>query len=186
MATATERVEIHRWTRRDYHRMAETGLLRPDERTELVDGVIYTMSPQGTRHATVVHLVADALRSVLPGAYLRLQVPLALGNYSEPEPDVAVVTGSPRDYLDDHPTAALLVVEVADSSLRHDRMRKLPLYARSGLPEVWIVDLAQRTLEVYREPGPEAYRSQTVLRSGDRVSPLSRPDAVFTVADLLP
>jgi Uma2 family endonuclease len=185
-ATASPEVEIHRWSRRDYHRMVETGLLSPDERTELLDGVIYTMSPQGSRHAAVVHLVAEALRPVFPGSHLRLQAPVGLGEYSEPEPDLAVVPGKLRDYLDAHPTTALLVVEVADSSLRHDRLRKLPLYARWHIPEVWIVDLKAAALEVYRDPAGDSYRSRTVLRAGDRMAPLASPDAVVAVSDLLP
>jgi Uma2 family endonuclease len=186
MAIARERVEVHRWTRQDYYRMAETGLLGPDERTELLDGVIYTMSPQGGTHAMVVQLVTEALRSLFSGHSVRTQLPLALGEHSEPEPDIAVVPGNPRDYPKDHPSSAVLVVEVADSSLRHDRLRKLPLYARWAIPEVWIVDLGEPALEVYRDPTGERYRSRMVLRGGDCVSPLSYPDAVLAVADLLP
>jgi Uma2 family endonuclease len=186
MATATERVEIHRWTRRDYYRMAETGLLGPDERTELLDGVVYSVSPQGSRHATGVQALLGALQSAFPGETVRPQMALGLGEYSEPEPDIAVVPGDFRRYRDDHPSSALLVAEVAYSSLRHDRLRKLPLYARWQIPEVWIVNLRQGALEVYRDPAGGTYRSCTVLRQDDSVSPLARPGAVLRVSDLLP
>ena len=184
--TATERVELHRWTRQDYHRMAVAALLRPDERTELVDGVIYTMSPHGAYHAMALLAVLEALRPLFPDLVLRPQLPLALGESSEPQPDIAVVAGDYRSYRKEHPTTALLVVEVADSSLRHDRLRKLPLYARAGVPDSWILDLAGEALEVYRDPAGGTYRARTVLRKGDRISPLSCPDADLAVADLLP
>lgn len=186
MATATERIEVHRWTRRDYHRMAETGLLGPDERTELLDGVVYSVSPQGSRHATAIQALLEALRAAFPGETVRVQMALGLGDHSEPEPDLAVVPGEFRRYRDDHPASALLVAEVAGSSLGHDRLRKLPLYARWAIPEVWIVDLGEPALEVYRDPAGERYRSRQVLRGGDSLAPLARPDAVLAVADLLP
>jgi Uma2 family endonuclease len=183
MATA---VKTRRWTREDYYRMAEVGLLEPAERTELLDGVIYTMSPQGSVHSAIVEVVSNVVRSVYPGHSVRTHSPLALGEYSEPEPDIAVLSGSPRDYLSKLPTAALLVIEVAVTSLRHDRLRKLPIYARSGVPEAWIIDIGQQTVEVYRDPAGDVYRSRTVLRAGDHVSPLSRPEASIPIADLLP
>jgi Uma2 family endonuclease len=124
---------------------------------------------------------------------VRLQLPLALDEHSEPEPDVAVVAGAIRDYLEAHPRMAALVVEVADSSLRLDRRFKAAIYARAGLPEYWIADLAQRALEVHRDPGPPAegaedptYRSLEILRPPAVVTPLAAPAARIAVADLLP
>jgi len=113
-------------------------------------------------------------------------MPLALGDDSEPEPDVAVVAGSPRDYRDAHPTTAALIVEVADASVAYDRKRKAPLYARAGIPEFWLLVLSEEKLEVYRDPSPLGYRSRRVLGRGDTVSPLARPDVALTVDDLLP
>ncbi len=113
-------------------------------------------------------------------------MPLVLGEDSAPEPDVALVAGSLRDYRDAHPRTALLVVEVADASLAHDRFRKVPLYARAGLPEYWLLDIARPALEVYRDPSPEGYRTKMVLGRGDAVSPLALPEAAIQVADLLP
>jgi Uma2 family endonuclease len=156
-------------------------------RVELIEGAIYDMSPQKSQHAVVVSLAEAALRSAFGvGFYIRVQMPLALGDDSEPEPDVAVVLGSPRDYLAGHPSMALMVVEVADSSLHHDRRAKLPLYARFGIPEAILIDLLRPALEVHREPTPEGYRSRTVHRRGDTLTLLALPSLCLAVADLLP
>jgi Uma2 family endonuclease len=182
-------VKEHHWTREEYEHLASSGAFPPDARTELIDGVIYDMAAQNSLHATGYRLVQEALRPLFPAASgfdVRGQLPLALGERSEPEPDVAVVRGSIRDFRDSHPTTALLVVEVADSSLLHDRKRKVPLYARAGIPEYWILNLVRRCLEVYREPDGGTYRSKTVLRSRDTVSPPARPDVRLSIADLVP
>src|SRR5581483_4899655 len=124
----------------------------PDERVELVDGEIVVMSPQGTRHMAVVRLIARALEKAFgEGHDARTQGPLAVGPFSEPEPDVAVVVGSPDDYLDEHPTTAILVVEVSDSSLMLDR-RKAGIYAQAKIREYWIANLVEGVLEVRRKP----------------------------------
>jgi Uma2 family endonuclease len=153
---------------------------------ELVEGIIYDKPPQSPRHVMVIHLAAEALRPAFPSCYLRLQAPLSLSERSAPEPDVAVVAGSPRDHSAAHPSTALLVVEVADSSLLHDRKRKLPVYAAAGIAEVWILDLKRKALEVYRDRGKDAYRSKTVLRAGASVSPLAGSGVSIAVSDLLP
>jgi len=155
---------------------------------ELIEGVVYDRPAQNSLHATAYCLVHEALRPVflVAGYDIRGQLPLALGEDSEPEPDIAVVRGGIRDFRDGHPTTAVLVVEVADSSLLHDRKKKIPLYARAGIPEYWILNLIRRSLEVYREPLDTAYRSRAILRAGDAVSPLARPEVRVTVGDLLP
>src|SRR5215213_4175153 len=174
MATAT--IDLRRWTREEYERLVEEGFFHPEERLELVDGVIYEMTPQSSDHATGIRFIQRALRSLDgEGLDLRCQLPLALGLDSEPEPDLAVVPGDPEDYRDAHPTTAVLVVEVADSSLLHDRKRKTSLYARAGIPEYWILNLTRSCLEVFRDPQDGAYTSRTVLRDGDSISPLARP-----------
>jgi Uma2 family endonuclease len=148
-------VEAHRWTRQEYDRLVERGLLPAGKRVELVEGVIYDMTPQNSLHATGYRKVQQALGTAFPlasGFEIRGQLPLALSEDSEPEPDVAVVLGSIDDFLESHPTTALLVVEVADSSLLHDRKKKIPLYARSGIQEAWLLNLVRRVLEVYRDP----------------------------------
>lgn len=181
---AVAEIEQHRWTRKDYERMVDSGVFEPGAKVELVEGVIYDMPAQGSLHTTGVSLALRALSRVFP--HVRAQMPLALGLDSEPEPDVAVVTGEVRDYTHGHPATALLVVEVAHNSLRHDRQKKLPLYARSGIPEAWILNLRDKTLEVYREPSEGLYRSRVSLVDEDSVSPLSRPDAVIPVSELMP
>jgi len=115
-----------------------------------------------------------------------VQLPLALGPYSEPEPDVAVVEGTIDDYVEAHPSTAVLVVEVADASLQFDRTRKAALYARAGIPDYWIVNLLDGVLEVHRQPEGDAYRERLVLPSQERVRPLARPEVEIAVAELLP
>lgn len=179
-------VDVRRWTRQDYERMAAAGLFQPEERLELIEGTIYRMTPQSSRHAAFVQLVEEALRRAFAAGWcFRVQMPLALGDWSEPEPDLAVVPGSPRDYLEAHPTTAALVVEVAERSLPYDRTEKLALYARAGIPEYWLVDVQRRTLAVHRDPAAGAYRTRTVHRAGDSVAPLAHPQSALPVADLL-
>jgi Uma2 family endonuclease len=175
------------WTREDYERMVESGSFQPGDHFELVEGVVYDMAPQNSLHAAVVGRLTKILVSIYGAdCCVRVQTPLALGTDSLPEPDFAIVPGDDFDYLHSHPTTAFLVVEVADSSVYHDRERKGRLYARSGIPELWIVNLVDRTLEVYRDPVQGAYRSRAILRSPDAVSPLSRPQVVISARDLLP
>jgi len=180
-------VHRRRWSRRDYDRLVDAGGLGPEDRVELLDGEIWEMTPQGASHAAVCRAMLKVLDHAFgEGFDVRGQFPLALDDRSEPEPDVAVVPGAPFDYLEEHPTSALLVVEVSESSLTHDRGRKLTAYARNGIPEYWLVDLIAGKLEVYRQPSGEAYSSQQVLTRDDAISPLHSPDAVIAVAELLP
>jgi Uma2 family endonuclease len=177
----------HRWTRAEYERIVEVGGFSPTARLELLDGEIIDMSPQKSLHASACDLTEAALRAcAFAGAYVRTQKPLAIDDLSEPEPDIAVVPGAVRDYVDHHPTTALLVVEVADSSLDFDRRRKAPVYARNGIPEYWIVNLRDRVLEIHREPVQDAYRRIDTFRPGQRLSPVSAPDCSVHVADLIP
>lgn len=179
--------EIHRWTREEYDRIIESGVLGPERRVELVEGIIYDMTPQNSRHAAVI----GRLNKVLAALYaedcsVRVQTPLALGDDSLPEPDFAVVPGDDFDYLDAHPTTAQLVIEVADSSVYRGRELKASLYARSGIQEYWIVNLGEKTLEVFREPSQDGYLSKAVLRPSDSLSPLSRPQVSLAVRRFLP
>jgi len=186
---AVANIEEHRWNRRDYERLAARGFFRPGQRVELIEGIIYDMTPQNSHHATALRLTQEALRVAFPpseGYEIRGQLPLALSDDSEPEPDLAVVNGAIRDFRDDHPTTALLVVEIADSSLLHDRKRKIPLFARFGVPEVWLCNLVRRTLEIYRDPVQGSYQTRLILQAGDSVSPVSRPEVSLRIADLLP
>ena len=187
-------VQARRWTRQEYDRMIEAGVLTPEDRVELIDGEILAMTPQGSPHATGVSLVHEALRAAIGShVYIRVQLPLALGSDSEPEPDVAVVAGSVRDYREAHPQSALLVVEVADTTLAYDRDRKGSLYARAGVPEYWIVNLVEARIERHRDPMvmPQArfgwhYKTVDHFGPGDSITPLSLPSRSIAVADLLP
>lgn len=178
---------VHHWTRQQYDDMVLHGIFQPEERVELIEGVIVDMSPQKSFHAVATRLVEEALRvAFAKGHDVRVQMPLALDDQSEPEPDIAVVPGQARDYTHAHPTTAVLVVEVADTTLRLDRKTKQALYARNGVAEYWIVNLQDHCLEVYRHPQDDQYQSQTVLQPGETLSPLTRPDQRISVADLLP
>lgn len=179
-------VDTHRWTRQQYEQMVEAGVLTTDDRVELIDGRIVPMSPQNSRHATSVEMTRRALESVRPSSTLvRAQFPLALGTASEPEPDLAVVPGAVENYVDQHPTEALLIAEVADSSLAKDREQKRRLYAQHGIPEYWIVNLVDRHLEVHRDPAAGDYKSKTTLERSDTVTP-HFADTALSVADLIP
>ena len=187
-------VQLRRWTREEYDRMIDAGVLTTQDRVELVDGEIVTMTPQTSRHATGVSLVEIALRRAWgENALVRTQLPLALDPTSEPEPDVAVVAGLPRDYRDAHPSRALLVVEVADASLAFDRGIKASTYARAGIADYWVLNLVDEQLEIYRHPerstdAPPGWRYAHVehFGRGASVAPLARPDVVIALADLLP
>ena len=185
---------MRRFTRREYERLVEDGFFRPDERLELLDGLLVVREPQGTEHATTLVLVHTALRRAFrTGFHVREQSPVALDRLSEPEPDFAVVPGEPRDYLGGHPSQPVLLVEIALSTLSLDRERKLGLYARARRQEYWIVNLRDRVLEVYRRPVRTraalygwSYDTSRILRSGATVSPLAAPRSRIRVADLLP
>lgn len=186
MATAAA-VDLHRWTRREYENMVSSGVFHPEDKLELIDGEIYDVSPQSSRHATAIRLVEEALRRVYGSGFdVRVQLPIALDASSEPEPDVAVVEGGPRDYLDAHPTTALLAVEVSDTSLAFDRAAKQATYARNGIPEYWIINLIDGRVEVYRQPRGSEYGEVSELTPPSRISPLTQPASSIAVRDLLP
>lgn len=150
----------YRFSVEDYHRMAEAGIFTEDDRVELIEGEVLPMSPIGSRHAACVEKLADSLKQHFNGrAMVRTQNPILLSDHSEPEPDLCVVR--PRDdyYASGKPTAAdtLLVIEVADATLEYDRQIKLPLYARHGIAEAWLVDLVTNRVEVHRQPTRDGY-----------------------------
>ena len=186
---STSEVSIchYRLSRAEYDRAVEGGAFEPDAQLELIDGELLAMTPEGSRHAAVIQLVAAGLRQVFDSGFdVRVQHPLAADDYSEPEPDVAVVPGAIRDYMDAHPTSAVLVVEVSNESLHRDRTVKQRLYAASGIPEYWIVALPDHRLEVYRDPAEDSYHTVSQHPAGDRIAPLARPGREILVDDLLP
>jgi Uma2 family endonuclease len=187
-------VEMGRWSREQYEKMIETGIFSPDTRAELINGEILNMTPQKRRHAAAIRAAEEALRTAFGIGYdVQVQLPLALDVSSEPEPDLSVVRGSWRDYRDAHPSSAVLVVEVADTSLEYDRDRKGSLYARAGIADYWVVNLPAGRIEVYRDPGQSdealygwSYRSIQFVGPGQHLAPLAAPESPIAVDDLLP
>lgn len=163
MATIAENLpRRHKLTVTDYYRLAAAGSLSEDDRVELIDGEIIDMTPIGSRHASRVgYLTQLLINAVGERALVWTQNPARLGMYSEPQPDLMLLKPKTDFYASGHPMPedVLLVIEVADTSLKYDRDTKVPLYARHGIPEVWLVDIENRRLTVYREPGQESYRT---------------------------
>jgi Uma2 family endonuclease len=196
-ATAQTPLTQRRWQRAEYDRLVELGILQ-GEPLELIGGELIVAEPQGAYHSSGISVVEYAVRAVLPAGWIvRTQAPVSLDDESEPEPDVAVVPGRPRDYREAHPARPALVIEISESSLGYDRERKGSLYARAGIQDYWIVNLVDRVLEVYRDPRPEPsappsapygwrYRSLDRLTTATAVVPLAFPSSRIAVADLLP
>ena len=188
-AVRVETDQPFRWTRERYDQAVEAGVLTPDDKVELLDGEVVAKMPQNNPHQVATGLVSAALRAAFgPGVHTRDEKAVALSDLSKPEPEVAVVRGQRRDYLDHAPTpdAILLLVEVADSSILRDRIRKAALYAEAGVPEYWIVNLVDRTLEIHRDPVGGVYRTKTTLTPEETVVPTGAPEASIAVIDLLP
>jgi hypothetical protein len=181
-------VQRRRFTREEYHRMAEAGILHEDDRVELIEGEIVQMTPIGRRHAACV---AELNRLLVPAvgqrALLWPQNPITLPDDTEPQPDIVLLRPRPDRYLEDdaHPADVLLLVEVADTSQRYDRMVKLPLYARAGVPEVWIIDLPAEVIETYRRPTASGYAQVEHTGRGGAVAPAAFPDLVLSVDAIL-
>lgn len=172
-----------------YYRMAEAGILSHPQRVELIEGDIFDMNPIGSPHAAVTRrLEQQFARAVADGIVLvSVQNPLRLDTYNEPQPDFVALPPRPDAYAASHPGAAdaLLLVEVSDSSLEHDRKTKLPVYAKFGVPEVWIVDLFGGAVEVYRDPTEGRYASSVRMTQGS-LTPVRIPEATINIATLLP
>lgn len=188
MVETMDITDQRRFTVDEYHRMAETGIFKPDERVELIRGVVRRMSPKNYGHVVAATTLYQALVRVLAGrASVFKEDPLKLVQLdSEPEPDI-VATSSPN--IKDYGSASsrpLLVVEVAESSLRYDLNAKAPLYAEAGVPEYWVVNLVDRELVVFRSPEHDVYRDRTTHGMGDELAPGAWPDVVIRVAELFP
>ena len=181
--------ENDRYSAEGYFSLVQKGLLAPDERVELLDGLIVAMSPHDPAHASGVRRVYRALERVLgPEPLISVQLPLVSGSMSVPEPDVCVLPGRENDYVAAHPRDALLVVEVSDSSLAQDRLTKSRIYARAGIPTYWIVNLRTRVVEWQADPDPagRAYRAKGIASGTDVVPFAAFPGVVITADDLLP
>ena len=169
--------------RSEYDRMIEAGVFQ-DDHVELIRGVLVKISPQLAPHASTVQKLTQLLMARMQGRFgVRIQSPLALSDDSEPEPDVAIVPLG--DYDTEHPRTALLVIEVADTSLRKDR-GKAAIYASAGISEYWIVHLGARTVEVYASPDGDRYAESRTLRPGDVLRPAAIADVAIEVAVILP
>ncbi|MGQ0568349.1 MAG: Uma2 family endonuclease [Armatimonadota bacterium] len=175
-----------RFTMDEYYRLAEAGILSEDDRVELVEGQIVEMTPIGSRHADCVNRLNMLLATSLGRrAIVSVQNPVGLGKRTEPQPDLALLR--PRSYATAHPGPGdvLLMIEVCDTSIRHDREVTLPLYARAGIPEVWLVDLQENVVEVHRQPSPQGYE-HVQRRAGDqRLAPQALPDVSVLVGEIL-
>jgi Uma2 family endonuclease len=189
--TFLDSLPIRRFSVEEYHRIVEAGILGEDERVELIDGRILKMSPIGSQHAAYVSFLNRKLRAIEETVIVRIQDPIILDDETEPQPDIAVVKFKANAYADSHPRSedVLLLIEVADTSLEEDRLIKLPRYAASGVPEVWIFSLIENIVEVYHEPlilanGIPGYRRRMDFRPGEFLSPEAFPDLKIEIPEL--
>ena len=165
-------VQRHRFTVEEYARMGDAGIFREDDRVELIHGDVHEMTPIGPTHAAIVDDLNELLVTRLAGkARVRIQNPIRLGLHDEPRPDLVVAQLRAGRYADRHPEGSevLLVIEVADSSLRYDREAKLPLYAAAGIPESWLVDVAAQSVTVCTRPTTDGYSAERALRKGQEI-----------------
>ena len=190
----TAEVAPRRWTRAEFLRMVEVGIIQPDERVELIEGEIEQMPAQLNRHVAGVTLANRVFTHCFSeGYWVRVQATLALGDASLPDPDIAVVEGDMVQHSQAYPESAVLVVEISDSTLRRDQGRKSSLYAKNSIPDYWVVNLVDHCLEVRRKPleRPEApfgwdYGSVTIYRAGESVAPLAGTGHPVAMDELLP
>ena len=178
-----------KFTVEEYYRMAEVGILRPDERVELINGEVIVMAPIGNPHATGVRRI-ERVFSQTAGSSVTIsgQNPVLIGERSTPQPDVAILRYREDDYFGKLPSAedVLLVIEVSDTSLAYDRNVKVNLYAQANIPETWITNLPEDCIEAFTGPGPNGYTQHTIYQRGDRIAPSTLPGVEFAVEDLLP
>lgn len=182
----------HRLTVADYYRMAEAGVLAPGARVELIEGEVIDMAPIGSRHASIVARLAQQCAQVVgfgvgARALVWSQSPLRLDASNEPQPDLMLLEPRADFYAAAHPTAAdvLLLIEVADTSARYDREIKLPLYARHGVPEVWIVDLHEHCVRLFRQPAGAGYADATSTATPGRMAVSALPGVVIDLEGVL-
>lgn len=180
-------VERRRFSVEEYRRLAAAGILGEDERVELIEGELIEMAPIGSVHASFVGRFTRALEGLgRHAALLWVQNPIALPD-SEPQPDIAILRERADGYERSLPSASdvLLVIEIADASLDYDRDVKIPLYARHGIPEVWLMDVRSRRLEVHRDPGEHGYRMTVRPEAGEALSPQQLPGFRLAVSEVL-
>ncbi|MGC4002924.1 MAG: Uma2 family endonuclease [Pirellulales bacterium] len=171
----------------DYYAMAEAGILLPNERVELINGKVVSMSPQSSLHASLLTLIGDLLSErIEANVIVRRQLPIHLDSLNEPEPDIAVVAFRQDRYRDRHPVPndVSLIVEVGVSSWKQDRREKLATYSQAGIVEVWLVNAARRTIEIRREPRDGVYMTDIEVSATDRFGPNAYSEAQFELAEL--
>lgn len=175
------------WTREEYQRLAETGVFG-DRRVELIEGQVLKMPPMGSRHSSTLMLLARLLPKVFDERFaISIQLPLAISQDSMPEPDVAIVSGNPRDYRDGIPEKAHLVIEVSDSTLRFDCITKARIYANANIEEYWIINLTAEQIEIHHQPRlGSGYAEKKIAKRGETVTPVCVPNAIIHVDDMLP
>lgn len=176
-----------RFTAEEYHRMARAGVFSEDDRVELLEGEIVKMTPIGSRHAACVSRLTHLFTSTVgQRAIVWLQNPVRLGPDSEPQPDLALLRSRTDFYAPAHPGPddVLLLIEVAETA-EYDRTVKIPLYARAGIPTVWVVELSTEQIEVYTEPSPEGYRGVRRLQRGQVISLEAFPGVGVAVDTIL-
>ena len=181
------RVQRYRFDVDEYARMGEAGIFTEDDRVELIDGEVREMTPIGPPHAGIVNRLNELLVTHLAGrAAVIVQNPIRLDRHTEPQPDLVVARRRKGFYTDRHPEPGdvLVVIEVADSSLRYDRTEKAPRYGRAGIPETWLVDVGAGAVTVYSDPGPEGYARRQDRRRGERIVSASVPDFDLAVDDV--
>lgn len=178
---------LRRLTVKEYNLMAEVGILTHDEKVELINGQLVTMSPQGSFHAAAITRTNRVLTKQLNQVLIRLQLPIMVNDFSQPEPDIAIVQDDPLDYDDRHPNATevYLIIEIADTTLKTDSEIKRQLYASANIPEYWVLDLKQRQLYVYRQPHNQDYQTTMILRDQESIAPLHFPETVIKVSEML-
>lgn len=184
---AEDLLKRHRLTVSDYHRMGEAGILNEDSRVELIEGEIIDMAPIGSRHAGTVSQLSRLLeRAVGDHAIIWTQNPFILDDHSEPEPDIALLRPRADFYKSSHPRPedVLLVIEVAESSLRYDQKVKAPLYARHGIPELWLVDVENHRLTIYRRPESGVYQDLVTPGAMTAIAPSLLPVAILDLSGL--
>ena len=182
-------VEIarHSFTVEEYERMGEAGIFPPNARLELIEGEIYEMSPIGSPHAACVKFLSELLHSLFGGTLtIGIQDPIRLNDFSEPQPDVSLLRRRDDFYRGAHPTPAdvLLVVEVSDTTVETDRKVKVPLYARAGIPEAWLVNIPDGRIEVYSDPSGDAYGQVKQFERGEQAQSSTLKELVMSVDEL--
>lgn len=172
----------------EYYRMAQAGILTEDDQVELIEGEVIEMSPIGSRHAACVKRLTAVLYGLVGRKLIvSVQDPIFLDEFNEPQPDVALVRWREDFYAASHPTAAdvLVVVEVADTSVEYDRKKKLPLYARAGIPEVWLANLPEDRFEIHTQPRGDEYQSVSIVRRGEVIGSQAFAGLSVNVGDVL-